>query len=251
MKEHVHYFDHLRLMAAISVIYMHVAAGPLRLPICTDWQIINVFTCIGFTAVPLFFMMSGYLLLSNQKTENIDILFKKRIPKLVIPLMGWTIVALLWFFLFDKSPANFFEKLIASFKTPAYVHFWYVYTLVALYIISPLLCAALRTLNKKAHILIFIIAIIPSVQYILQVFLPPSFDRFIDFDIISKLTFLDGHLNTFILGYYIGALKKKIPNSILIISGGLLIALISFGTYYLTAKNGFFDQNFQVKSQGF
>ncbi len=251
MEKHVHYFDHLRLIAAISVIYMHVAAGPLRLPICADWQVINVFTCIGFTAVPLFFMMSGYLLLSNPKTENIDVLFKKRLPKLLIPLISWTVVALLWLFLLDRSPANLFQKFIASLKTPAYVHFWYVYTLIAIYIISPVLCAALRTLGKKAHMLIFLIAIIPSLQYILQVLLPSSLDRFIDLDIISKLTFFEGHLNTFILGYYVGNLKKKIPNWILLISGGLLIAVISFGTYYLTAKNGFFDQTFQVQAQGF
>ena len=251
MEKHVHYFDHLRLIAAISVIYMHVAAGPLRSTLGPQWQIINVFTCIGFTAVPLFFMMSGYLLLSNPKTENIDVLFKKRIPKLLLPLIGWTIVALLWLFLQDKSPANFFERLIASFKNPAYVHFWYVYSLIAIYIISPILCAALRSLDKKAHILIFIIAVIPSIQYMLKVLLPASLDRFIDFDIISKLTFWSGHLNTFVLGYYVGNLKKKIPNWILIVSGGLLIAIISFGTYYLTAKNGYFDQTFQVQAQGF
>lgn len=251
MEKHVHYFDHLRLIAAISVIYMHVAAGPLRSSLGLEWQFINIFTCIGFTAVPLFFMMSGYLLLSNPKTENMNVLFKKRIPKLLLPLIGWTVVALLWLFLQDKSPANLFERLITSLKSPAYVHFWYVYTLIAIYIISPVICAALRTLDKKSHILIFIIAIIPSVQYIMQVLLPASFNRFIDFDIISKLTFLDGHLNTFVLGYYAGNLKKKIPNWILLVSGGLLIAVISFGTYYLTVKNGFFDQTFQVQAQGF
>ena len=81
MKNHVHYFDHLRLIAAISVIYMHVAADPLRLPLCTEWQFINIFTCIGFTAVPLFFMMSGYLLLSNSKTEDIWQEAMQRLPK--------------------------------------------------------------------------------------------------------------------------------------------------------------------------
>ncbi len=251
MEKHVHYFDHLRLIAAISVIYMHVAAGPLRTPIGSEWHLINIFTCIGFTAVPLFFMMSGYLLLSNPKTEDINVLLNKRLPRLLLPLIGWTIVALLWFFLQDKSPSSFLERLISSLKSPAYVHFWYVYTLIAIYIISPLLCAALSTLNKKAHILIFIIAIIPSVKYIFQVLFPSYLDRFIDFDIISKLTFFDGHLNTFILGYYVGNFKKKILNWLLLVSGGSLIAVISFGTYYLSLKNGYFDQTFQVQACGF
>lgn len=251
MEKHVHYFDHLRLVASLSVIYMHVAAEPLRRPICTDWHFINFLTCIGFTAVPLFFMMSGYLLLSNPKTENIDILLKKRIPRLLVPLAGWTVVALLWMFFADRSPANFFDRLVSSFSTPAYVHFWYVYALAAIYIISPVLCAAFRTLNKKAHILIFLLAVLPSVQFILQTFLPSSADRFIDIDLIEKITFFGGHLNTFILGYYLGTLKKRIPNWILLVSGGLLIAVISGGTYYLTAKNGVFITTFQTQARGF
>ena len=251
MEKHIHYFDHLRLIAAISVIYMHVASDPLRAEITTDWHFINIFTCIGFIAVPLFFMMSGYLLLSNQKTEDIDVLFKKRLPKLLIPLIGWTIVAILWIFLNEKSFSGAVEKLIGALNTPAFIHFWYVYTLIAVYVVSPILCAALRALNKKAHILVFFLAVLPSIQYILQVLLPASVDRFVNIDLISKITIFGGHLNTFILGYFLGNLKKKIPNWVLIVSGGMLIALISFGTFFLTQRNGFFDQTFQVQSQGF
>ena len=166
MDKHVHFFDHLRLIAAISVIYMHVAADPLRAGITADWHIINVFTCIGFIAVPLFFMMSGYLLLSNPKTEDIGVLFKKRLPKLLIPLIGWTFVALFWIFLNDKSFPGTVDKLISALHTPVFVHFWYVYTLIAIYVVSPILCAALRNLNKKAHILVFFLAALPSIQYI-------------------------------------------------------------------------------------
>lgn len=251
MEKHVHYFDHLRLIAAISVIYMHVAASPLRASIGTNWHFINVLTSIGFTAVPLFFMMSGYLLLSNPKTENVSVLFKKRLPKLLVPLIGWTLVAIVWMFLQNHNFDLCLDTLIASIKSPAYVHFWYVYTLIAIYIISPILCAALRSLDKKAHILIFIIAIIPSVQYIIQVILPASMDRYVDFDIITKLTIWTGHLNTFLLGYFVGNLKRKIPNSILLLSAGLLIAVISYGTYYFTIDSGAYNQTFQAQSRGF
>ncbi len=91
----------------------------------------------------------------------------------------------------------------------------------------------------------------PSIQYILQVLLPASVDRFVSVDLISKITVFSGHLNTFVLGYYLGNLKKKIPNWILLASGGMLIALISFGTFFLTERNGVFDQTFQIQSQGF
>ena len=54
-REHIFYFDYLRIIAALSVIYMHVAAVPLREEINIQWQMMNVCTSFAFTAVPLFF----------------------------------------------------------------------------------------------------------------------------------------------------------------------------------------------------
>lgn len=249
--KHVYYFDYLRVIAAISVIYMHAASGPLRGTINMGWHFINILTCIGFTAVPLFFMMSGYLLLSNPKTEDIDYLLKKRIPRLLIPLAGWTVVALLWKLYNNRDISLFWDGLVESLNSPAWVHLWYVYTLIAIYLISPVICAALRSLNKKAHVLILVLICLASVRAILQLLLPSFLDRFLDVDIISKLTFFGGHLNTFILGYYIGNIKKRIPNWILLLSGGVILAVISTGTYYLTIKTGSFYDGFLRQSAGF
>ena len=64
------YFDGLRIFAALCVIFMHTAAGPLRAGVNTDWHLLNVCTSLAFTAVPLFFMMSGYLLMTSRKTDR-------------------------------------------------------------------------------------------------------------------------------------------------------------------------------------
>lgn len=95
-RAHVEYFDWLRIIAALSVIFMHTAAGPLRAGINTGWHLLNVCTSLAFTAVPLFFMMSGYLLMTSRKTADISVLLRHRLPRLVVPLAGWTVVAVLW-----------------------------------------------------------------------------------------------------------------------------------------------------------
>jgi len=94
--KHIHSFDYLRVIAALGVIYMHVASGALRAELNAHWHCINVITSAAFTAVPLFFMISGYLLLTDPKTADIGILLKRRLPRLVIPLAAWTVVACLW-----------------------------------------------------------------------------------------------------------------------------------------------------------
>lgn len=87
-RPHVDYFDGLRIFAALCVIFMHTAAGPLRAGVNTDWHLLNVCTSLAFTAVPLFFMMSGYLLMTSRKTADISVLLRHRLPRLVVPLAG-------------------------------------------------------------------------------------------------------------------------------------------------------------------
>ncbi len=251
VKRHIYYFDYLRLIAAVSVVYMHVAAGPLRGALNADWHLINVLTSFGFTAVPLFFLMSGYLILSNPKTEDVGVLLKQRIPRLLVPLAGWTVVALIWKFLGHRDFSLSWKELLASFHTPAWIHFWYLYTLLALYLVAPILCAGLRTLDKKGHILVLVLVSLASIREILQLLLPETVDAFLNFDIVSKMTFLGGHLNTFILGYYVGNLKKKIPNWVLLLSGAVVLGVICGGTFHLTAQNGNYNQAFQNQSAGF
>ncbi len=250
---HVYYFDYLRIFAAISVIYMHVAAGPLRREINLDWHLIDFFTCLGFTAVPLFFMMSGYLILSSEKTLDVTVLFKKRLPHLIIPLAGWTIVSIIWSIIYAKSfsLSTLYNSLVSSLSSPAMVHMWYMYTLIAMYVLSPIIAAALRNLDKRAHIYVFILASLVSIKAILKLLSPPFIDKYLDIDIINKLTFYSGHLSSFVLGFYLGNLKKKIPNAVLAVSSIVVLAIITVGTYLFTIKNGAFDQSFQTQAAGF
>ena len=250
---HVYYFDYLRVIAAISVIYMHVAAGPLRRGINLDWHFIDFFTCLGFTAVPLFFMMSGYLILSSEKTLDVTVLFKKRLPHLIIPLAGWTLISIIWTMVYSKSfsLALLYDKIVTSLSSPAMVHMWYMYTLIAMYVLSPIIAAALRNLDRNGHIYVFVLASLVSVKAILRLLCPPAIDRYLEIDIINKITFFSGHLSSFVLGYYLGNLKKKLSNVALTISVIAVLAIITIGTYNLTIKSGEYNQSFQSQAAGF
>ena len=159
-RAHVEYFDWLRIIAALSVIFMHTAAGPLRAGINTGWHLLNVCTSLAFTAVPLFFMMSGYLLMTSRKTADISVLLRHRLPRLVVPLAGWTVVAVLWqlFLAHTLTPGAIRAQLVAALNGPVMVHFWYLYTLIALYVLSPILYGGIRTLGKSGRVYLFVLA---------------------------------------------------------------------------------------------
>lgn len=173
-RAHVEYFDWLRIIAALSVIFMHTAAGPLRAGINTGWHLLNVCTSLAFTAVPLFFMMSGYLLMTSRKTADISVLLRHRLPRLVVPLAGWTVVAVLWqmFLAHTLTPGAIRAQLVAALNGPAMVHFWYLYTLIALYVLSPILYGGIRTLGKSGRVYLFVLAAAVSVHTVLLTVLP-------------------------------------------------------------------------------
>lgn len=158
-RPHVDYFDGLRIFAALCVIFMHTAAGPLRAGVNTDWHLLNVCTSLAFTAVPLFFMMSGYLLMTSRKTADISVLLRHRLPRLVVPLAGWTVVAVLWQALLGHTltPGAIWARLVAALHGPAMIHFWYLYTLIALYALSPILYGGIQALG--AVVLLAVISV--------------------------------------------------------------------------------------------
>lgn len=173
-RAHVEYFDWLRIIAALSVIFMHTAAGPLRAGINTSWHLLNVCTSLAFTAVPLFFMMSGYLLMTSRKTADISVLLRHRLPRLVVPLAGWTVVAVLWqmFLAHTLTPGTIRVQLVAALNGPVMVHFWYLYTLIALYVLSPILYGGIRTLGKSGRVYLFVLAAAVSAHTVLLTVLP-------------------------------------------------------------------------------
>lgn len=252
-REHVHYFDYLRVMAGIFVIFMHVVSSLLRREINGEWMAVNLLTSISFTAVPLFLMMSGYLALTNEKTLNTGLLLKKRLPRLVVPLAGWTVVVLLWRMLSSKmfSVATLYDGLVSALSSSAAVHLWYMYTLIALTVISPILCGGLKTLDRGGHILVVSIIGIISLRTILMIFTPAWLDRILNIDLINQLTLFNGHLATYVLGYYLGTSKKRIPNWILVTGILVLVVAITAGTYWKTVSTGAYDATFQSQSRGF
>lgn len=252
-REHINYLDPIRFFSTVSVVFMHVAAGPLRGEVSPGWHTLNILTALAFAAVPLFFMMSGYLLLTDEKTADVVTLLKKRLPRLIVPLATWSVVAVVWNLLSTSSfsVGALVNGLITALHSPQAVHFWYMYTLIALYSLSPLLYGGLNNLNQKGHALVLCVCLIISVRSMLVAILPDSMDRFLQIDLLDKLQFFGGHLCTFILGYYLGKTKTKLPRWALAVTVMLLWAVVTVGTWQRTKVTGTFDQTFQSQSAGF
>lgn len=251
-RKHVEYFDVLRLIAALSVIYMHVASGVLRDGMGLRWELTNLVVSFCFTAVPIFFMISGYLLLSNERTRDVGQL-RRRLPRILVPLFAWTIVSVCLTMIVhrDIRPIAFLDGMRAALQTPAEIPYWYLYTLAAFYVIAPVLAPGLQALDRRGHRFVLAIIALIMAQSALSALFPVFTERWLTVDLLNKLKLFNGNLCVFVLGYYLGRLPKKIPNAVLIVALLAIYAAIAVGTHIRTAAAGSFDETFYSQSGGF
>ena len=109
----------------------------------------QVFISSGFTsiAVPVFFVISGYLLFLNKKQSFIGykLILSKRFSSLVIPYLFWTISWLLFYLFKDIfltkhcTDCTFEDFLINIFITPIPLQFWFIRDLFILVVLSPII----------------------------------------------------------------------------------------------------------------
>lgn len=251
-REHIGYIDGLRLIAAAGVVYMHTAASGLRSGVNASWHGLNLLTSLAFSAVPLFFMISGYLLLTDEKTLDPAVLLRHRLPRLVIPLAGWTVVATLWDCIRarDISAAFWWPRLLNGLYSPVLVPYWFMYTLIAIYVLSPLLYGGVQALGRSGRRYLLALIALVSLRGLLRALLPDEADSFVNVDVLMKLQALGGYLLLFLLGYLLGTTERKFSTAGLIAAAVLTWAVICIGTWRLTVRSGSYNAAFQNQSAG-
>ena len=260
-KRHIWYIDVLRVISAVGVIYTHTAASGLRAgvlgaaPYVTrGWHFMNLVTSFAFTAVPLFFMISGFLLFSDEKTQDVSYLFRHRLPRLLIPLAVWTLIYAAWLS-FTSGEGAFLAGVLTRLRDALYdpvnVSLWFLYALIILYILSPFLYAGLHALRPGGHKLVLGVIALVSLRSALAALLPDRLGGFLSLYALKSFQALGGNLLLMLLGWYLGNWEKRLSKPALWGAATGTWLLIVIGTYVRTRMNGYYDPAFQTQSAGF
>ena len=154
MKEREYSFDVLRVIAMIMVIIIHVSnvyTRSFNFIDSSNYLVALIFNTVSRVSVPIFFMISGALLLDRRFDFK---KYKDRILKIIILIVVWDILYLIWEYLFLGVT---YDKLWHLFIEPYRAHLWFLYTIVILYVIQPVLKLILDKCNKPVKLLLFII----------------------------------------------------------------------------------------------
>lgn len=243
MKERVGYFDALRVSAIIAVILLHVVITPPNSFIQDNqlWWVTVVYKAMFIWAAPIFFMLSGVLLL--QKEEPSRVIYFKRLPKILLPFMFWNLIYIV-FDIMQRPEHSFIGNVIHSISAPIIYHFWFIYVLIGLYVITPII----RPFVKKATYkelggLIFLCFLVSSIL--------PFFSKISGILVEFPLPYLQGYLGFYLLGYYLQKypLSDRISGFIYCLCALIIPVTIAL-TYTFTSRSGVFDDSF-LKSLSF
>lgn len=254
MKKHITYFDTLRLIASFFVVFMHTASGALRYHVAdhAGWYLLTAITGAAFTAVPLFFMMSGYLLTVSEQTASVSVLLKKRLPKLIVPLLFWSVLLIVYQLWRSESltVSAFLKNLLICIQMPVNTSYWFLYALIGMYLISPVLCAGLRRLDRKGELLLLALIVLLKLRSIVVTVFPDFAARYLQFHVLNHLEFFDSHLSAFILGWFLGKREKKVSFCLLVPAALLTWGVITLGTFVRSSASGSFEDAFLTQNRG-
>lgn len=142
--------DLVRAIAIALVVLLHTAGvvanpGPAG-GVAAFWAG-NIYDSLARPGVPLFVLLTGWLLLAPQRTgESLGSFLRRRIVRVALPLVTWSIAAWVWLAIRDHHAvgwSRFWREFLAG---PVFYHLWYVYILLGLYLVIPLL----RPLAREA-----------------------------------------------------------------------------------------------------
>jgi len=216
--------DILRIFAFVFIVMLHTLNRQYGL---TVWMSGYAVISIG---VNLFIMISGYLLLD--RTETVKEFFRKRFFS-ILPL----------FIIFNIIYIYFYNHSFITIKKISAPHFWYIYMILGLYLLTPWLRKVLQYAEKETFYVVVL-------WFLCNVFNP--YMQFFKFPKIPFSHFpITGFIGYYILGYYLKKYRYKLEKIPFICVIGVYITgfLISvMSTKYVLVTTGnrisdFFDKN--------
>jgi surface polysaccharide O-acyltransferase-like enzyme len=226
IKQPLLYPDLVRVIGICLIVLLHVAAG-LFYSFSDKWTAGLLFDSPARVGVPLFFMLSGALLIPKQ--EPISIFMKKRFLKVIIPLIAWSIIYLVWMTFYHHREVH--RWFTAILNGPVYFHLGFLYILITLYLATPIVRRFYYNSSRdlKLYFLLFCLlssTILPTYTLLTGKPNPIGID----------LHFFNGWIGYFVLGAFLAELGNSIFNNPKYRKFFLIIFLIgSASTALLTA----------------
>lgn len=243
MKKEIPYLHFIRVVACIMVVFLHSLPSFKIEGFDLYFQIL--ITYLTLTSVPLFFMISGILILPVKIDFNE--FYRKRLTKVAFPLIFWGIIYSILPFLIGKE--NIYDSLKQilmiplTFPTEIGGILWYVYVLIGIYLIAPFLNPAIFDKDNKMMNYFILIWVIASLCDLIRCYEPNILGASF-FRKYHLLSYFSGFIGYCLLGKYLHNNQIQIQkhNHLVYIFG--FLAAFSLIPIFKTQTNNLYFSSF-------
>lgn len=201
--KHFRYMDVLNVLSCFAVVVLHCTTVVYVNQGNAQWLVSVALQSLFMFAVPVFFMISGANLIGYRSRYSTKVFFQKRFKRVLMTLVGFSFFIYALSCLFpvqlglSQRSFSFFEFIELFLTNQICDVYWFMYSILILYLITPLLaCFASnkRLLEYAIALCVISNAVIPFVN------------RFVsNHDLFSVLVvpYLTGAIMYYLIGYYI------------------------------------------------
>lgn len=141
-------FDRMRVIAILGIIigcvseFLVSAKAADGQALGFTWHLSNLFSSAVQFAVPLLLMSLGAILLEKEESVSLKDVIVRRVLFLMIPLAVWSVIYLVFRFLWQGVLGESFvvvDAIRSLLNTPVTRHLWLLYLLLAIYLVLPFL----------------------------------------------------------------------------------------------------------------
>ncbi len=204
--ENLQWINNLRLIALFAVIILHSTSPVLeqygKEPVFV-WLTGDFYNSLVRFAVPVFVMITGALLL--HKEYELGSFLKKRFVRVVVPFLFWSLIYIAYAYYNEEIvyTGNFWatvKQVLHLLQYGSSYHLWYVYMLIGLYLVIPIIGKFVRNASER-EILYFLI-----VWFIIMLLEQPYLSAFKPQVDVRNF---EGYVGYLVLGHYLAF--KKMP----------------------------------------
>ncbi|RNF38247.1 hypothetical protein EEX84_15410 [Planococcus salinus] len=240
MAKRYDYMDWLRVLAIMVVVLVHVVSKILNTeaPDHWQWQLAHAIDSALRWCVPIFFMLSGALLLTKKQIPPIGEFYSRRLGKVLIPLIFWSGVYLAYLVFEQGEDMTLWQMVKRFLVDDVYYHLWFLYVIFGLYLMAPFLRLLVQHMSKR------LFEVFLGFWLLFSVFMP-LLPKFYGYEPAFYTGMFQPFVGYFMLGAYLVLypLPKKVlpPLAVLSVIGYLVTY---WATNQLTFSQGELDEFF-------
>lgn len=242
------YISILNVLACIGVVILHTFETGYTSDANFVFEVL--IRAIAYCAVPVVFMITGATLIDYRERYDTKTFFKKRLLKVIIPLIIWSIIYFIINFFKGKFSINdlsfkfVFEYFFLVKTNPI---FWFFVVIIGIYLAIPVISLIPQETRRKAFLYIIIIT------FVFNQFLPDLLYHLnlnYNYDLKFPLTY-SGWISFIFIGYYIDKYeivkKHRVIIYVLGIIGFLTMVVPTiFISYHKNESCSWFDEYYDA-----